>query len=37
MKDFQWVLEDRGFETTMRFRRGQDIKAACGQLGARID
>ena len=37
MKDFQWVLEDRGFETTMRFRRGQAIKAACGQLGSKID
>ena len=32
IKDFRWVLEDSGIEVTQRFKRGQDIAAACGQL-----
>jgi 23S rRNA (adenine2503-C2)-methyltransferase len=31
---FARVLEGKGFETTIRFKKGQRIKAACGQLGA---
>jgi 23S rRNA (adenine2503-C2)-methyltransferase len=31
---FARVLEEKGFETTIRFKKGQRIKAACGQLGA---
>ncbi len=34
MKDFATVLENVGIETTMRFKMGRGIKAACGQLGA---
>ena len=34
MKDFAAVLENAGIETTMRFKMGRGIKAACGQLGA---
>ncbi len=34
IKDFRWVLEDAGLEVTQRFKRGQDINAACGQLVA---
>jgi 23S rRNA (adenine2503-C2)-methyltransferase len=30
---FGRVLEGKGFETTIRFKKGQRIKAACGQLG----
>lgn len=33
MKDFKWLLTDRGFETTIRYRRAREIKGACGQLG----
>jgi len=32
IKDFRWVLEDAGFAVTQRFKRGQEIAAACGQL-----
>jgi 23S rRNA (adenine2503-C2)-methyltransferase len=32
---FRAVLEERGFEATVRLTRGQDIDAACGQLAAR--
>ncbi len=31
---FAKVLEDAGINTTIRFKMGQDINAACGQLGA---
>lgn len=34
MKVFAAVLENAGIETTMRFKMGRGIKAACGQLGA---
>lgn len=35
LKGFASVLEDAGIETTIRFRMGRGICAACGQLGAR--
>lgn len=31
---FAKVLSDAGIETVIRFKRGRNIKAACGQLGA---
>jgi 23S rRNA (adenine2503-C2)-methyltransferase len=31
---FNGILQEYGFETVVRFKRGQQIKAACGQLGA---
>ena len=31
---FAKTLTDAGIETIIRFKRGQTIKAACGQLGA---
>lgn len=34
IREFAAVLEDAGVETTVRFRMGRNIKAACGQLGA---
>jgi 23S rRNA (adenine2503-C2)-methyltransferase len=34
IKQFASVLERAGIETTVRFRKGRGIKAACGQLGA---
>jgi 23S rRNA (adenine2503-C2)-methyltransferase len=34
IKRFTQVLEEAGIETTIRFKRGRKIKAACGQLGA---
>jgi len=34
IKRFKTILEDSNIETTQRFRFGQDIKAACGQLAA---
>jgi 23S rRNA (adenine2503-C2)-methyltransferase len=34
IKIFKDILMQRGFETIIRFRRGTNIKAACGQLGA---
>jgi 23S rRNA (adenine2503-C2)-methyltransferase len=34
IKRFTHVLEDAGIETTIRFKKGRKIKAACGQLGA---
>ncbi len=33
IRQFSMVLERAGIETTVRFRMGRDIKAACGQLG----
>jgi 23S rRNA (adenine2503-C2)-methyltransferase len=33
IKRFTQVLEDAGIETTIRFKRGRKIRAACGQLG----
>jgi len=34
IKRFTQVLEEAGIETTIRFKKGRKIKAACGQLGA---
>ncbi|MFA5553739.1 MAG: 23S rRNA (adenine(2503)-C(2))-methyltransferase RlmN [Phycisphaerae bacterium] len=34
IKRFGAVLEKSGFETSIRFKMGRKIKAACGQLGA---
>ncbi|GBR77522.1 23S rRNA (adenine(2503)-C(2))-methyltransferase [Candidatus Termititenax dinenymphae] len=34
IKEFWWITTDRGFETAIRYKRGQSIKAACGQLYA---
>ena len=34
IREFAAVLDDAGIETTVRFRMGRSIKAACGQLGA---
>ena len=34
IKQFASILERAGIETTIRFRMGRSIKAACGQLGA---
>ncbi|OHB60534.1 MAG: hypothetical protein A2167_06275 [Planctomycetes bacterium RBG_13_46_10] len=34
IKQFASILERAGIETTIRFRMGRGIKAACGQLGA---
>jgi len=33
---FAGVLEEAGIKTTVRFKMGQSIKAACGQLGGRV-
>jgi 23S rRNA (adenine2503-C2)-methyltransferase len=35
IKKFRDVLSGAGFETSIRFRRGRKISAACGQLGAK--
>lgn len=32
MREFWWLASDRGFATSIRFKRGQAINAACGQL-----
>jgi 23S rRNA (adenine2503-C2)-methyltransferase len=34
IKRFTQVLEKAGIETTIRFKKGRKIRAACGQLGA---
>jgi 23S rRNA (adenine2503-C2)-methyltransferase len=34
MQRFAQILRDGGLETSIRFKRGRQIKAACGQLGA---
>ena len=34
IKHFAGILERAGIETVIRFKRGQSIHAACGQLGA---
>ena len=34
IREFAAVLDDAGIETTVRYRMGRSIKAACGQLGA---
>jgi 23S rRNA (adenine2503-C2)-methyltransferase len=34
IREFAAALNDAGIETTVRFRMGRNIKAACGQLGA---
>jgi len=36
IKQFASILEQAGIETTIRFRMGRGIKAACGQLGAEL-
>jgi 23S rRNA (adenine(2503)-C(2))-methyltransferase len=36
IRQFAMVLERAGIETTVRFRMGRGIKAACGQLGAEL-
>ena len=33
IKQFQQMLAAQGYEVNTRFKRGVDIKAACGQLG----
>ncbi len=35
IKDFKLALNKRGIEVTERYRFGQDIKAACGQLAGK--
>jgi len=32
MREFWWLASDRGFAVSIRFKRGQAINAACGQL-----
>ncbi|MDR2428569.1 MAG: 23S rRNA (adenine(2503)-C(2))-methyltransferase RlmN [Candidatus Margulisbacteria bacterium] len=32
LREFWWLAVDRGFETTIRYKRGQAASAACGQL-----
>jgi 23S rRNA (adenine2503-C2)-methyltransferase len=34
IREFAAVLETAGIETTVRYKMGRNIKAACGQLGA---
>jgi len=34
IKQFAQILDDAGIETTIRFKKGRKIMAACGQLGA---
>jgi 23S rRNA (adenine2503-C2)-methyltransferase len=34
IKRFVRILEEAGVETTIRYKKGRKIKAACGQLGA---
>ena len=34
IRGFAAVLDEASIETTVRFRMGRNIKAACGQLGA---
>ena len=34
IKRFVRILEEAGIETTIRYKKGRKIKAACGQLGA---
>jgi len=36
IKNFAEKLKSNGIETTIRFKRGQTIKAACGQLGSAL-
>lgn len=36
IKRFEAVLAKAGFETSIRFKMGRKIKAACGQLGANL-
>ncbi len=33
IREFAAVLDDAGIETTVRYKMGRNIKAACGQLG----
>lgn len=37
VKNFKQILEDKGVNVTQRYRFGQDIDAACGQLATRQD
>ena len=32
--DFQYVLDERGINNTLRYSYGSDIKGACGQLAS---
>jgi 23S rRNA (adenine2503-C2)-methyltransferase len=34
LKEFWWLTTDRGFATTLRYKRGQTASASCGQLSA---
>ena len=34
IREFAEVLSRNGIDTVIRFKRGRNIKAACGQLGA---
>ncbi|GBR75878.1 23S rRNA (adenine(2503)-C(2))-methyltransferase [Candidatus Termititenax persephonae] len=34
IREFWWITTDRGFATAIRYKRGQNISAACGQLYA---
>jgi 23S rRNA (adenine2503-C2)-methyltransferase len=36
IKRFRQILEEAGIETTVRFKKGRKIKAACGQLGTEL-
>jgi len=37
VKRFQKYLQDRGYVTTIRSTRGDDIMAACGQLVGKVN
>ena len=36
IKRFAQILDNEGFETTIRFKKGRKIMAACGQLGTSL-
>ena len=37
VRNFQKILSDNGYTTIVRFSKGRDISAACGQLGAEFE
>lgn len=37
VRNFQKILSDNGYTTIVRFSKGRDISAACGQLGADLN
>jgi len=37
VRQFQKILSDSGYTTIVRFSKGRDISAACGQLGAELN